>query len=170
MTRKLCLLTILTVIIFALTACTAQIPAPIPSTPAAAVTTSARGADGELVLVYWQEISLLNPYLANGVKDYQAASLVLEPLIKNDPDGNLLPVLAADVPTVENGGVRDDLTSITYKLRPDVTWSDGTPLTADDVVFTWQYCTDPATGCGTSHLCRRHQRRGPGRAYGQDLV
>lgn len=108
-----------------------------------------RGADGEVVLVYWQEVSLLNPYLANGIKDYQAASLILEPLTKQDPNGNLLPVLAAEVPTRENGGIAEDLASITYKLRPDVVWSDGTPFTAGDVVFTWQYCSDPATGCGT---------------------
>jgi peptide/nickel transport system substrate-binding protein len=116
---------------------------------AAAPVAAGRGADGDITLIYWQEISLLNPYLANGVKDYQAASLVLEPLIKNNPDGNLLPVLAAEVPTVENGGVAEDLTSITYHLRPGVVWSDGTPLTAEDVVFTWQYCITPATGCGT---------------------
>jgi peptide/nickel transport system substrate-binding protein len=108
-----------------------------------------RGADGELTLVYWQEISILNPYLANGVKDYQAASLVLEPLVKQDPDGNLLPVLAEEVPSVANGGVAENLTSITYTLREGVVWSDGTPLTAEDVVFTWQYCAEPATGCGT---------------------
>ena len=144
----------LAVTILILAACTASPAAPAqesPATPAAAEAPApgARGADGELVLIYWQEISLLNPYLANGIKDYQAASLVLEPLTKTDPDGNLLPVLAAEVPTVENGGVSADLTSITYKLRPDVLWSDGTPLTAEDVIFTWQYCTDPATGCGT---------------------
>ncbi len=119
------------------------------ATEAAAAEAGGRGADGELVLVYWQEISLLNPYLANGIKDYQAASLVLEPLVKQKPDGTLLPVLAAAVPTLENGGIAADLTSITYALRPDVVWSDGSPFTAADVVFTWQYCTDPATGCGT---------------------
>ena len=166
---RLCLLlTTLAVTIFTLAACTTQANAPAQSTPAAAAAPGGRGADGELVLVYWQEISILNPYLANGIKDYQAASLVLEPLVKNDPDGNLLPVLAVEVPTLDNGGIAPDLKSITYKLRPDVVWSDGTPLTADDVVFTWQYCTDPATGCGTSlDLCRRHSRRGPRPAYGQ---
>jgi peptide/nickel transport system substrate-binding protein len=153
--RRHLLPALLLLVVLVLAACTAPPAAPAPDAADAAVQPSAspapggRGADGELVLVYWQEISLLNPYLANGVKDYQAASLVLEPLVKNDPDGNLLPVLAAEVPTVENGGVAADLTSITYTLRPGVTWSDGTPLTAEDVVFTWQYCTDPATGCGT---------------------
>jgi peptide/nickel transport system substrate-binding protein len=135
---------------FALGACSAP-PAQAPATeiPAQEPPSDGRGADGELTLVYWQEISILNPYLANGVKDYQAASLVLEPLVKQDPDGNLLPVLAEEVPSVENGGVAEDLTSITYTLREGVVWSDGTPLTAEDVVFTWEYCADPATGCGT---------------------
>jgi peptide/nickel transport system substrate-binding protein len=155
-TRHYLLLATLTLTVLTLTACTAQTAAPAQEAAATLGTqqateqgSGARGADGELVLVYWQEISLLNPYLANGIKDYQAASLVLEPLTKTGPDGNLLPVLAAEVPTVENGGIPADLTSITYKLRPDVLWSDGTPLTAEDVIFTWQYCTNPATGCGT---------------------
>ena len=148
MKRKLCLLTILAVAISILAACAAP-ASTFPPPTTTAVEAAGRGADGELVLVYWQEISLLNPYLANGIKDYQAASLVLEPLVKTDPYGNLLPVLAAAVPTLDNGGVAPDMKSITYTLRPDVVWSDGTPLTADDVVFTWQYCTEPATGCGT---------------------
>jgi peptide/nickel transport system substrate-binding protein len=155
-TRYYLLLATLTLTMLTLAACTAQTAAPAQEATATLGTeqgmeqgSGARGADGELVLVYWQEISLLNPYLANGIKDYQAASLVLEPLTKTGPDGNLLPVLAAEVPTVENGGISADLTSITYRLRPDVLWSDGTPLTAEDVIFTWQYCTNPATGCGT---------------------
>ena len=123
MTRKLCLLISLQ------SPSLSSPPAPLnphlsQSTPAAGAAPGGRGTDGELVLVYWQEISILNPYLANGIKDYQAASLVLEPLVKNDPDGNLMPVLAAEVPTVENGGVTPDLTSITWKLRP--TWSGRT--------------------------------------------
>lgn len=106
-----------------------------------------RGVDGDLTLLYWQAVSLLNPYLASGNKDYHAASLILEPLLWWDPDGNPVPALAADVPTLENGGISEDRTSITYALREGVLWSDGTPLTADDVVFTWQYCTNPDTPC-----------------------
>lgn len=150
---KFRLLAAMTLIVWALAACTTAPATPSAEPPPAAADAGApaagRGTDGEVQLIYWQEISLLNPYLANGIKDYNAASLVLEPLIKNAPDGELLPVLAAEVPTVENGGVAADLGSITYTLRPDVLWSDGTPLTAADVVFTWQYCTEPSTGCGT---------------------
>ena len=47
----------------------------------------------------------------------------------------MVPYLATDIPTVDNGGVSADLTTITWKLKPDLVWSDGTPVTADDAVF-----------------------------------
>ena len=73
--------------------------------------------------------------------------MVLEPLAYYDENGNMVPALAAEVPTVENGGVSADLTSITWKLKEGVAWSDGTPLTANDVVFSADYFMDPAGGC-----------------------
>ena len=76
-----------------------------------------------------------------------AGALTLQPLAGYDPDGRLVPRLAASIPTPENGGVAPDLRSITWKLRDGLRWSDGSALTADDVVFTWQYCVHPETGC-----------------------
>ena len=109
-----------------------------------------RGTDGPLSLVYWQEVSIMNPYLSTGTKDFHAASLVVEGLLEVKPDGTLIPALAAEVPTLENGGISEDLTTITYTLKPDLIWADGTPVTADDVVFSWQYCTTPETGCSSA--------------------
>ena len=106
--------------------------------------------DRTLTLVYWQAPSTPNPYLSGGFKDRDAAAVTLEPLAKYDPDGALVPALAAEIPTLANGGVSSDLTSITWKLRDNLKWSDGSELTAHDVVFTWQYCTDEATGCTAS--------------------
>ncbi|MBL8561367.1 MAG: peptide ABC transporter substrate-binding protein [Gemmobacter sp.] len=106
-----------------------------------------RGADGELKILYYQAVSTLNAYLSSGTKDVEAGSLVLEPLAAFDQDGKLVPRLASEIPTVDNGGVAADLTSITWKLNSGVKWSDGSDFTADDVVFTWQYCTDPNGGC-----------------------
>src|SRR5215216_5425712 len=103
--------------------------------------------DTTLNLLYWQAVSTMNPFLATGTKDLHAASLVVEPLAHYDEAGNMVPYLAVEIPTVDNGGVSADLTTITWKLKPGLVWSDGTPVTADDAVFTWQYCTDPATGC-----------------------
>lgn len=122
-----------------------------PAAPAAGdlPATAGRGTDGTLTMLYWQAVSILNPYLSTGTKDFHAASLVLEPLMWYDPDGVSVPALAAEVPTLENGGISEDLTTITYKLKEGVLWSDGTPFTADDVVFTWQYCTDPAMPCAS---------------------
>ena len=59
----------------------------------------------------------------------------------------MVPYLAAEIPTLENGGVAEDLKSITWKLKDGLIWSDGTPVTAEDAVFTWQYCTHPEGGC-----------------------
>ena len=103
--------------------------------------------DTTLNLLYWQAVSTINPYLSGGTKDLHASSLVLDPLAHYDENGIMVPYLAADIPTIDNGGVSADFTTITWKLKPDLVWSDGTPVTADDAVFTWQYCTDPATGC-----------------------
>ncbi|EKE44334.1 oligopeptide-binding protein AppA [Oceaniovalibus guishaninsula JLT2003] len=109
--------------------------------------TGERGRNGQLNIFYWQAPSTLNPYLSGGTKEVEAASLVLEPLVRFSETGELVPWLVDEIPTVENGGVSDDLTSITWTLSEGVTWSDGTPLTAEDAVFTWQYCTDPEGGC-----------------------
>ena len=106
-----------------------------------------RGRDGHVSIIYWQAPSILNPYLSGGTKDLEAASMILEPLARFDESGNLTPWLAASVPTVANGGVSADLKTITWKLREGLLWSDGSPVTAADVVFTAEYCRDPAGGC-----------------------
>jgi peptide/nickel transport system substrate-binding protein len=115
-----------------------------------AVGTVAAQSGDTLTILYWQAISILNPYLSTGTKDIDGAGLILEPLANYNPDGVLVPVLAADIPTLENGGVAEDLMGITWKLKEGVVWSDGTPFTANDVVFTWQYCTHPEGGCGST--------------------
>ncbi len=103
--------------------------------------------DTTLNMLYWQAPSTVNPYLSGGTKDLHAASLIVEPLARYDENGAMVPYLVDEIPTVENGGVSADLTSITWKLKSGLLWSDGTPVTADDAVFSWQYCTDPAAGC-----------------------
>ena len=101
----------------------------------------------EATILYWQASSILNPYLSSGTKDIDASAIVLEPLANVGPDSQFIPVLAAEIPTLENGGISEDLTSITWTLREGVLWSDGTPFTAEDVIFTWEYCTHPEAGC-----------------------
>ena len=108
---------------------------------------SARGSDGEVKLIFWQAPSLMNPYLSGGTKDLEAAALVLEPLARYDENGNLVAWLAEEIPTVENGGVSEDLKTITWKLQSGLLWSDGTAVTSRDVQFTYEYCTAEGGGC-----------------------
>ncbi len=151
--RLFSLLSIVLVFAVVLGACGAPAASPgaAPAAPAASDLPAApgRGTDGTLSMLYWQAVSILNPYLSTGTKDFHAASLILEPLMWTDPDGVPVPNLVVDVPTLANGGVSEDLTTITYNLKEGVLWSDGTPFTSDDVVFTWQYCTNPETPCAT---------------------
>ncbi|MXZ89376.1 MAG: peptide ABC transporter substrate-binding protein [Dehalococcoidia bacterium] len=100
-----------------------------------------------LTILYWQAPSLPGPYLSGGFKDRDAGAVTLEPLAWYGPDGELVPALAEEIPTLENGGVSADRLTITWKLRDGLKWSDGSDMTADDVVFTWRYCVDEATGC-----------------------
>ncbi|ETX29253.1 peptide ABC transporter substrate-binding protein [Roseivivax isoporae] len=106
-----------------------------------------RGSDGQVNIIYWQAPSIMNPYLSGGTKDIEASSLVIEPLARYNEKGERVPYLATEIPTVENGGVSEDLTQITWKIREGLLWSDGTPFTAADVVFTAEYCMHPEGGC-----------------------
>ncbi len=113
---------------------------------------SAAQDDGNetLRLLYWQAPTVVNPHLSIGTKDLSASRIVYEPLASFDEDGRLIPILAAEIPSLENGGVAADGRSVTWALKPDVEWADGTPFTADDVLFTFQYATNSEVGTTTS--------------------
>ena len=108
------------------------------------------GGGGVLRVLWWQAPTLLNPHFAVGTKDQDGARMFYEPLASWDQEGNLVPVLAAEVPSLENGGLAKDGKSVTWKLKQGVQWHDGTSFTADDVVFNWQYARNPATATITS--------------------
>src|SRR5437773_1069815 len=107
------------------------------------------GGGGPLKTLYWQAPTLLNPHFAIGTKDQEGSRIFYEPLAGWDNDGNLVPILAAEIPETENGGISPDGKSVTWKLKKDVQWHDGRPFTADDVVFNWEYAADPATAATT---------------------
>ena len=119
----------------------------IASTALAPAAFAERGSDGQVNIIYWQAPSILNPFLSGGTKDIDASALVIEPLARYDPNGKMIPYLASEIPTVENGGVAADLTSITWKIAPGIKWSDGSAFTAKDVKFTADYCMHPEGGC-----------------------
>jgi peptide/nickel transport system substrate-binding protein len=117
--------------------------------PATEYKATKAGGGGTLKALFWQGATLLNPHFAVGTKDQEGARIFYEPLAAWDPDGNLIPVLAAELPDVENGGIAADGMSVTWKLKKGVQWHDGRPFTADDVVFNWEYAADPATAATT---------------------
>ena len=121
----------------------AQAPTPAVYKPTKA------GGGGSLKMLFWQGATLLNPHFAVGGKDQHGSRIFYEPLAAWDPEGNLVPVLAAEIPEIENGGVAPDGMSVTWRLKQGVQWHDGRPFTADDVVFNWEYAADPATAAVT---------------------
>ena len=104
-----------------------------------------RGGGGGLKVLWWQGATLLNPHFAVGTKDQDGSRIFYEPLASWDPDGTLVPVLAAEIPSIQNGGLARDGKSVIWKLKQGVSWHDGKPFTADDCVFNWEYAADPAT-------------------------
>jgi peptide/nickel transport system substrate-binding protein len=119
-----------------------------PKTPG--FTPSKRGGGGPVKILLWQAPTLLNPHFATGTKDQIASRVFYEPLGSYDPDGNIVPTLAAEVPSLQNGMVAKDGLSVTWRLRKNVAWHDGKPFTADDVVFNWEYVMDPGTAALTA--------------------
>ena len=108
------------------------------------------GGGGPLKLLLWQAPTLLQPHFASGTKDQIATRTFYESLAGWDRDANLIPCLAAEAPTRDNGGLSADGTQVIWKLKQGVKWHDGKPFTADDVVFTAAYAGDPATAAYTS--------------------
>jgi peptide/nickel transport system substrate-binding protein len=131
----------------------AQLATPTPqvegaakaSPTAAAFQPTKRGGGGTLKVLWWQAPIIANIHLSSGTKDNDASRLFTEPLATFDPDGELSPVLAAEMPSIDKGTVDKDGKWVTWRLKKDVVWHDGKPFTAEDVVFTFDYVNDPAT-------------------------
>ncbi len=100
-----------------------------------------RGGHGALNLLWWQAPTILNPHFSTGTKDDDASRPILQPLFDVLDDGSLQPLLAAEVPTLENGGLAEDGKSVTIKLREGVKWHDGEDFNAEDVNFTYEWVT-----------------------------
>lgn len=112
----------------------------------AGVAANQRGTCSPLRLLLWQAPTTTNPHLSIGIKDLAASRIVYEPLASFDADGGLIPLLAAEIPSPENGGVAADGRSVTWKLKPGLKWADGAPFTADDVLFTYEYASSASVG------------------------
>lgn len=93
----------------------------------------------------------LNPILSTQEAEAFIEGFAFDPLIATDEKGRDVPILAAVVPTSENGGIARDGLTITYKLRRNVRWQDGAPFTSRDVAFSYHAIMNPATTVSTRH-------------------
>ncbi len=127
----------LATLIMVLSAC----GAPTPGTPPPSGGTPVKG--GTWIEDFFEEASSLIP---NGSAETYAVMLnqsIYAPLFVGDPTGTIHPNLATVIPTIANGGVSADSKTWTFHLRPNLKWSDGQPLDARDVDFTWKLWTNP---------------------------
>lgn len=133
---------------FSLSACASQATIETPE-PAPTMAPTAQAVLRDLNVLQRQSPTSLNPHLSRSVKDLEPARIVYEPLASFNIDGVLIPILAAEIPSLKNGDLAADGKSVTWKLRQDVRWSDGDLFTANDVVFTYSYITNPDVKAGT---------------------
>lgn len=142
------------VILASTVGCGTTKPAVAPATtvaPAAAPTQVPTAAGpSSITVVIPEDPPSFNALISDTGYDALVMKMVLLGMTALDPDGKVYPVLAAELPTEANGGVvlnKDSGTmDVTWKMRKDITWSDGKPVTADDVLFTYNAMTDKSTG------------------------
>jgi peptide/nickel transport system substrate-binding protein len=91
-----------------------------------------------------RDVDNIDPLLSTQAASSDLAQLIFSGLIRYDDRGEPIPDAAEAVPTRQNGGISADGKTITYHLRRNVVFSDGVPLTAQDVVFTWHAVLNPA--------------------------
>jgi peptide/nickel transport system substrate-binding protein len=106
---------------------------------------------GDLRVAVQSDLKNLNPLLNSNTTDVFVDRLMFEPLLTADPKGNALPMLAAQVPTLENGGIAANGLTVTYRLRKGVNWSDGVPVTSRDVKWSWQAIMNPDNNVVSRH-------------------
>jgi peptide/nickel transport system substrate-binding protein len=131
-----------------------EAPAPATEAPAACTPTGTEPIafpdGGKSVTGAWdQEPDAIVPYFSQMTFAVWVTQLTLVGLGEWDDKGTFVPELAVEVPTAENGGVSADGLTITWKLKDCLFWSDGTPLTSEDVKFTWELVNDPANAVAT---------------------
>jgi len=114
--------------------------------PDAGTENQTRGEGGDLRILVPQGASGLSAHNATGGKDIAASMIISEPLLAYGADTALVPVLVKEVPSLENGLLAPDLSSVTFNLLEGVTWGNGEPFTADDVVFTWEWNVEESNG------------------------
>ncbi len=106
---------------------------------------------GRLRMAIMTDVKNLNPLLNSNTTDVFIDMLMFEPLVSANQKGTVIPMLAAVVPSKENGGISADGLTITYHLRPDAKWSDGVPVSSTDVKWSWQAIMNPNNNVISRH-------------------
>jgi peptide/nickel transport system substrate-binding protein len=108
-------------------------------------TTTSRAQNGRLRIGRSQEPATLNPVTATMQVESDAFALLFNGLVRFDDHGHVVPDLATQVPSQQNGGISSDGKVLTYHLDPRAKWQDGVPLTSADVKFTYEAIINPRT-------------------------
>jgi len=149
-TRSLFFLIPIIIISLVFTACGGAQPSTTSNGNETGEPPAAASTDKNITIVIPEDPPSFNPMVADTGYDALVMELVLLGLTDIDPNGNIFPELATELPSIENGGVTVDedagTMSVTWKMRDDVQWQDGKPVTADDVLFTWEAISNPDTG------------------------
>ncbi len=108
-------------------------------------------SDGILRIAVPQDPKTLNPILTSSTVDEFVQRLMFEPLISANAQGQDVPILALEAPSLQNHGISADGLTITYHLRSNMRWSDGVPVTSRDVAWSWNAIMNPANNVVARH-------------------
>ena len=98
---------------------------------------------GQAVIGFSQEPTVFNPLMLHIEVDEGVYFNLFSPLWRPGPDGNLIPDLVTEIPTVENGGMSADGLNWRLKFKEGIKWHDGTPFSAEDVKYTIELINNP---------------------------
>ncbi len=115
-------------------------PSPTPTLPPLALAVDVE--EEAIVVPIPIDPPSFNAYLNDTGYEALVGELVYGALVEVGPDGQYYPELAANVPSLTNGDLSPDGLTVTWRLRPDILWSDDEPFTSADVRFTWQALRD----------------------------
>lgn len=117
---------------------------------------------GDLTIGMTQFPSTLHPLIDSMLAKTYVNAMTRRPITTYDQDWKLICMLCTELPSLENGLAVLEKTpdgkdgiAVTYKLQPNATWGDGTPLTSADVVFTWEVGRHPQSGVSNLELYKR---------------
>jgi len=122
------------------------VEAPAAEEPAAEEPAAEEPAPAErkvATFIFTQEFDTLNPMYSGMWFTFITYDLWNAPSWIFDKDNNPVPNIITAMPSEDNGGIADEGRTITLSLRDDIQWSDGTPITANDFVFTYNMIMDP---------------------------